>query len=216
MGWTLRHRGGGRPHLPRGGTRQLSGNSRNGTGAGGISIGGFSDSPISGGSKCTDFDGADDKITSGYTGCFTNGSPTTFEGWAKRDVRTAYHQIFGDAGSNSAGSLRVDQNSQQVTMNVTTGTPTWAGAWPRNGEWVHWVLVTDEANDMAELFLNGVSKGVVYTSWSFGSGSGFQLGNRQDGGTPFDGKQSQVAIYPSLLSAKTIMANYLIGCGVFA
>ena len=179
MGWTLRHRGGGRPHLPRGGTRQLSGNSRNGTGAGGISIGGFSDSPISGGSKCTDFDGADDKITSGYTGCFTNGSPTTFEGWAKRDVRTAYHQIFGDAGSNSAGSLRVDQNSQQVTMNVTTGTPTWAGAWPRNGEWVHWVLVTDE-------------------------------------GTPFDGKQSQVAIYPSLLSAKTIMANYLIGCGVFA
>lgn len=197
------------------GANDQSGNSRNGSASGGISIGGFSDSPLPGGSKCTDFDGTDDKITSSYTGCFTNGSPVTFEGWAKRDTRSSYSQLFGDGGNNSAG-LRVDQTSQQVAMQAVTGAPTWAAVWPRNGEWVHWALVADEANDVAELYINGQSRGAVYTSWSWGSYTGFLLGSRQDAALWWDGKQAEVAIYPSLLSARRIMAHYLVGCGAFS
>lgn len=194
------------------GATDQSGSANNGTASGGITIGGFSDSPIPGGSKCTDFDGTNDRITSSYTGCFTNGTVATFEGWAKRDGHSAYHQLLGDVGNNANG-LRIDTGSQQVVFNAGSGTFNWAGAWPRDGEWVHWVLVSDEPNNMAELYINGVSKGASYTSWAWGAAGGVQLGNRQDTALPWDGKMAEFAIYSSLLSARRIMTHYLTGIG---
>lgn len=196
------------------GATDQSGNSRNGTGSGGITIGGYSGSPISGGTYSTDFDGSNDKITSSYTPMAASAL-LTFEGWANRDNAADYHHLFGDGGTSS-GSCRIDTGSQQVQFTPVTGTHVWADAWPRNGSWVHWALVTDEANDASELFINGVSKGTRTAAWSWPSTTGLQIGMRAASDFPWNGKMAQFAVYPSLLTAGRIMLHYLVGVGMFA
>lgn len=65
------------------GLTDLSGNGRNGTGAGSITIGGQTGPLVRGDGGATLFDGTDDRITTAYSP-YVNGSAITVSGWADR------------------------------------------------------------------------------------------------------------------------------------
>lgn len=157
--------------------------------------------------QAVDLDGTTGRITSSYLP-WVNGGIQTFEGWAYRDVNTAYHHLFGDVGT-SQHALRIDTGSNDVRFLPTAGAETiWAGAWPGTAQWTHWALITDATADTAELFINGASISVKSFVWSWPAGGGFEAGARLNAVLPWNGKFSRIAIYPAALSAARIAAHY--------
>src|SRR4051812_18802438 len=68
-----------------------SGNNQGGVAGGGITIGGAGGP---GDLSATDFDGVDDRVTTGLSP-FVSGSTRTFEGWANRDTSASADVLFG-------------------------------------------------------------------------------------------------------------------------
>lgn len=193
------------------GATDLSGNARNGTADGGVSIGGYSGSPISGETTSTDFDNTDDAVTISYDP-YVDGTVRTFAGWAYRDTDGGVDTIIGSS-STGAGSPRLTLSSGSTNVvwraNGTTGTTiTWTAAWPGNTQWVHWVLIFDETNDLATLYINGVLVSAQADTNVTGAGN-FQVGRRATSTEPFDGKQAHVGIWDRALTAAEIRALYL-------
>src|SRR5262245_34576739 len=82
-----------------GGTDQ-SGNGRNGSAAGGITIGGDSSEPlIDGTGGSTLFDGTDDRVTSTYNP-YVNGGTLTLLGFGYRDTSTTSDTLFSGSAAN--------------------------------------------------------------------------------------------------------------------
>lgn len=192
------------------GATDQSGNGRNGTGAGGITIGGYSGSPIARETSATDFTGDDDRITSTYNP-FSNAAARSFSGWAYRDGSGADHTLIaGNNGGLGGAILFLESGGQNVTWRtqvLDTGAAsakTWATAWPGNTQWVHWALVYDPGADTAALYINGalVSTATGLTQ-TFTASTPLAVG-AIDGIVPFDGKMAHVAVFPRALSAQEI------------
>lgn len=195
------------------GTTDQSGNSRDGTASGGITIGGVSPGAIIGDTDAaTDFDGSNDKITSSYNP-FANGSTRTFEGWAYRDTSSGSDSLFGGDGATHPYA-RLESGSNDVRFDPASGgaVTTWSDAWPGNGLWVHFAFVFDESANTVALYINGslVSSQTESTAYDASPGN-FVLGARGSGSDPFDGKMDEVAIYGSALSAARIKAHFDLG-----
>jgi hypothetical protein len=187
------------------GATDLSGNGRNGTGAGSITIGGFASSPIAGESTSTDFDGSDDQITTTYDP-FTNATDRTYSGWAWRDVNTNYHHLFGDVGGGDI-TLRLDDATSDITATVTVAT-TWNAGWPGTAQWVHWALTVDETANILEFYVNGATLGTKSNAgFTYPAHVSLLLGARSDG-LRWDGKMAHFAVFESELSAANIAALY--------
>jgi hypothetical protein len=99
--------------------------------------------------------------------------------------------------------------------SVSTGQK-WANAWPGNGVPVAWALTFDNGTNLAELFINGLSKGVLTvspaTDWGATPGN-FEIGSDRGTVSPFDGKIAHVAVFESLLSSSSIALLARIGLG---
>lgn len=195
------------------GANDYSGNGRNGAGVGSITIGGVTGALTDDADAATEFSGTGQRITTTYLP-FATGRTTTVEGWAWRDVNTQFHHLFGDAGSPNY-SLRVDQNNSTVTLIANSGSSevgNWVAAWPGTAQWVHWAIVLNEVANTVELFINGVSKGVLSGSITVPALTGWRLGDRADASTlPWDGRMDEVAIYERALTQAEIEAHYDLG-----
>ena len=150
-------------------------------------------------------------ITSSYA-AFPQGSKRTFMGWANRAATTDFDTIFGGS------TLGLFLSSAAETVNWRPDglhSVAWGGAnaWPGTAQWVHWALTYDDTALLAELFLNGSSKGQL----SVTSGQGYPAsgGNFTAGASgtlnPWNGNQQDVAVFPTILSAAEILSIYQAG-----
>lgn len=143
-------------------------------------------------------------------GVFANGSVRTFEGWANRDTGDTLDMLIGgdQAGTEGVRIYLDAANSNFVFMSRSgSGTSAvWAGAWPGTGQWVHWLVVFDEPNDSAKLYLNGalVSTKALTSPWPTAALSTMQIATRVNNADCFDGKLAHVAVYNGDKSARAL------------
>jgi hypothetical protein len=193
------------------GLTDLSGNGRDGTAAGGASAGNYLGALAGDANEATDLDGADDSFTCSYTP-FVDGVVRSFEGWANRDG-TNRDALFGSSTAQGP-FLEILSGGSNVKFSVDwdSNTVTWIGAWPGTAQWVHWVLVFDEPGNVAELYINGVSKGTkaMAASWSHPA-STLWLARWTGGLASFDGKMDEFAVYEYGLTATQVAAHYAAG-----
>jgi Concanavalin A-like lectin/glucanases superfamily len=196
-----------------------SGNARNGTAVGGLTVGGVAGALADDIDAATDFDGVDDRVTSTYNP-FVNGTTRTFAGVAWRDNLSAQHALFGSdvASGNVMCVLTAGTNSVSFSVDGTTFV-TWAGAWPiENLQWVHWALIFNETTNVAELFVNGVSKGTRSVAQAYNASPGnLKLGTvTASNQYPFDGKMDEFAVWARALTPAEVLtlARHAVGKGV--
>lgn len=179
-----------------------SGNARNGTAAGGVTIGGASGPGDSFGA--TDFDGVDDRVTSTYNP-FVNGSTRTFFGWGNRDTHAANMALMAGTNATTCPRLLLSAASPAAITwepDRSTGTTnTWLGG-PADLAWFSWMLVFAEAANTAHLLINGISLGVQANATAYNAAPGnIQWGIAQTTAFPFDGKISHVGVVDGDVSA---------------
>lgn len=185
-----------------------SGSGYNGTGAGGITLGGFAGSPITGESTSTAFDNSNDVVSSTY-GPFVNGGAITVCGWAYRDGTTT-DTLFCSSSltANNQTLLRLENGSQDVKFWAQVGLAspiTWSNAWLAT-QWVHFALVFDEAQNLAKLYVNGSLVSSQAETDQYHANPGFfQIGNRAFNSDPFGGKMAHVSVHDRALSAAEIL-----------
>lgn len=196
------------------GATDQSGNGRDGTGQGGITIGGYSGSPISGESTATEMDGSNDHFDSTYTP-FVTDATVTVAGWAYRDDTAAAHALYGSDGDD-ASFVRLDSGGQNVVVTFdNNGTwRTFTGAWPGSAQWVHWAVVMDDLARIIYLYINGSYVGQKSGSALGFPGGNFTLGVRHGAANPFNGKMAHAAVWERELTASEIKSHYAAGGGL--
>lgn len=196
------------------GATDQSGNGRDGTGKSGITIGGYSGSPISGESTATDMDGSNDHLDSTYAP-FTTGATVSVAGWAYRDNTAAAHALYGSDGGPAASFVRLDSGGQDVTVTFDNndGWGTFAGAWPGSAQWVHWAVVMNESALTIDLYINGSHVGQQSFALGFPGGN-FTLGVRHASTNPFNGKMAHVAVWTRAVTPSEIQSHYAAGGGL--
>lgn len=138
---------------------------------------------------------------------FAAGSSRTFMGWAYRTATTDEDTLFGAHGANPV-RLSVASGSNDVVFNTGANLQTWAAAWPGVGQWVHWALTYNDATRVAELFIDGVSKGQLTVATAYSENADvFWAGAYERGAfapTTWRGSLDEIAVFPSILAAATI------------
>lgn len=196
------------------GATDQSGNGRDGTGAGGISIGGFSGSPIPGEATSTDFDGSDDVITAASYRPFQTGVTTTVSCWVYRDDSSATHNVVSGT-ANASPSIALITGSQNVrwrpTGNSATGQVTWSGAFPGNAVWTLLDLIYVQSSGSTSLYINGALVSTQTAGTSIGSTNPLRLGRLGAATNPLNGKLAHFASWERALTASEVQSHYRAG-----
>lgn len=190
------------------GATDLSGHNRDGTGSGGITIGGHSATypPIPGetDNTCTDFSGIGQYITASGYSPFVNGSRFTAVFWVYRDTLKATGDILV-AGSGVDNPRLVASASQtQVTWRPQdAGTLNrWADNMLPTGAWFLVGLLFDEPSDSIRLDINGLQVSQQAQTFGYATPGDIILGSR--GGVAadaaLDGKVGHFAAWDRKLS----------------
>ena len=180
----------------------LSPGGHNSTAISGITFGGKALSTDA--QPSAQFAAAGSYIRSGYAPFVVNSS-RTFMGWGYRNATTDQDVIFTDqagagplfycaSGSEDVGWRSVGSNQQL-----------WTAAWPGLAQWVHWALTYNDSTKVAELFINGVSKGTKTLVGAYSGPTNFQLGVAASTNT-FNGYMRDCVIYERILSAAEILS----------
>lgn len=194
-----------------------SGNDRNGTYQNGVLLnqdGPFDDPD----SNSVEFDATNDFISSSYN-VFLNGTIRTFMGWAYREDHLGDIVLFSGAGGPDDAIYLLIGGSYSAELWINGGefpeseTALWAAAFPSPLQWEHWALVIDTSGATAELYVNGISKGVKSLGDSYSASAGnLQVGARSSGITDvFDGKMAHFAVFEKRLNSDQIRDIYLTG-----
>jgi hypothetical protein len=201
------------------GLHDQSGNGRDGTPLGGVTIGGDPDGPSGfADATATVFDGTDDGIGSSYDP-FIGTAPRTFVGWAKWAAGgPAQYTLFGSsAGDADRPTLRVSVSNRNVVF-LPSGSDGQAINWPAaagpEDVWFMWTLVADPGNSRAILFIDGVRvlAQAMTNPWPAAPGN-FQAAVGATSKQPFKGSQALVAVYEQALSDAQIGALYQASLG---
>jgi hypothetical protein len=162
------------------------------------------------------FNGVDARVTTSFNP-FQPGVARTFEGWAGRASNTSDHALFGGDAEASYPVLRCLAGGGDVRFNPDTSGAgqDFTGALPEVGEWFHWALVWDGAAKTAELYIDGVSKGVLTYAFDFGGEPGnIALGAEGGAINPLEGQLDEVAVYEVALDAERINSHFVLGTAV--
>lgn len=182
--------------------QDLSGNGRNGTGQGGITIGGNASSPILGESTSTNFSGAGQYLSSAYKP-FVNGSKRTFGFWVWRDGN-GRDGLFGSSASPHficEAGIGEAPGAGDLAVSLDWGTTDsiWNGALSGSGEWVFVVITVDEAANTIEAFVNGVSLGAKANAGAYTEGNTLRVGTWFVGASvELDGKMAHFFVVESI------------------
>jgi RHS repeat-associated protein len=182
------------------------------------------DSYFDGSSPGARWEGTPNTSTSVMDGPFQNGTTRTFEGWANRDAANGSILFGGNSTDASAPYLALGSTANgdaQTVYWVPNGysgalngvSTSWSGAWPGQGQWVNWALIVNQSAGTAELFINGVSKGVhsisaAYTANAGAFNAGAWIANNGVSIIGFGGKLDEVAVYDSALTPSDIAGLY--------
>jgi hypothetical protein len=142
------------------------------------------------------------RITSTYKP-YVVGSQRTFVFWAYRNALTS-DPLFG--GSNAATAQLVAQPGSETVLwqPAGAGGVTWVAAIPGVGQWFQGALTYDDTTRIAELFINGVSKGQLTAAAGYQAGAGnFWAGASAQVGS-WDGSEQAVAVYERILTPAEI------------
>jgi concanavalin A-like lectin/glucanase superfamily protein len=191
-----------------------SGNGRNGTYVGSPTLGAagaLSGDP----NTAVSLNGTSQYLSSSYSP-FAGGSARTFEGWAYT-AASSNQVLFGGTGVHPNEPLMIVYSTGDVLWAATGGNAPfaiWTGPWPGLSQWVHWAVTWDDATGVAELFINGQSKGTITIADAYSSPGNLELGTgRNDQILKWNGRIDDFAVYPSALSASRIGYHYNVGTG---
>lgn len=173
-----------------------SGNGRDGSAGGGITIGAFQESVVPG-ELSTAFDGVANFVSFSYNPC-VNGAARSYFGGAVRDGSTA-GTLMGTNDATDANVMAViagTPGSSDLTFRASAvSNSIFSNALPAVGTWFHWILVFDETANAVTCYVNGLSLGTnVYTTNYSATPGNLQLGKKQAASTFFAGKQSYVGV----------------------
>lgn len=142
-------------------------------------------------------------------GPFANGTTRVFAGVATRPSTGTAVALLGSS-SGVVGSwvrLTIAKETKNVFFTVNGGVNqvSWENAWPAINTTTIWVLIFDEKNDTAELYINGVSQGVkaVVQQHSVEPGRA-QLGIVASVTEPWIGNILPFALFQKTLTVKQI------------
>ena len=137
---------------------------------------------------------------------FVVNSQRTFMGWGWRLATTDIDTLFMDQ-STTGPQLYLGSAVQDVLFRTISGNAqTWTAAWPGLAQWVHWALTYNDSTKIAELFINGVSKGTKTLSAAYaGTSTNFQLSAGASANS-WNGYQRDVAVYERILSPAEILS----------
>ncbi len=197
-----------------------SGNGRDGTANGGLTIGGGA-SITADGEASTDFpDDSTKNVTSGYSP-FAQDSQRTFIGWANRDTSGSVDSLIAsDRGSGLDLSLQ-SGGLGTVGFYLDGGVSpfqSWINVWPGVARSAMFALTIDTVGSDAtvEVIIDGTSRGrVVLAAEDFHSPSpgNFMVGGRSGVASPFDGRIAHVAVFEKLLSIESLKWLAALGAG---
>lgn len=196
-----------------------SGNGRNGTAFGGITIGGSSPGPLAVADEAaTDFDGTNDRISTTYSP-YANGQILTFMGWAWRDTNSSTDCLFSSDATFASNLWPVCQlaaGTQDIVFRPkqTAGlVATWSAAWPGNEAWVHWALVQNQPTGALSLYINGALVSTQTVAGSYDATPGNLMIGRASASEvhPFDGKMAWFSITARALTPEEIATAHGFG-----
>ena len=145
-------------------------------------------------------------------GAIANGAPRSWEGWHKRADELAAHTLFGTDATSNATRLVLASGSGNVLWIVGGTTYTFTDAWPDDAEPHHWMLAFDEANDTADLYIDGVLfEAKTGVSAQHAAGQTLQWGAHGSGSDGFDGDAAKLASYELLLAGAAARSHYRLG-----
>lgn len=188
------------------GVTDLSENGRHGSGSGGIIIGGANGLTSVPGDSATDFDGVNDYISSSYSP-YAEESDRTFLCLCSRDTEAAHHTIA--SGTNMLGLFlrSVLPATVQWQPGSSGSTIQWNDAFPGTNIPTALALTYADATLESELFVNGVSLGLMSAGQDYVTSPGtFQVGAFDGALSPLDGKLSHVAVFERILTPAEISA----------
>lgn len=189
------------------GASDLSGNGRDGTGGGDIVIGDAADLLAFEDAGATTFDASNDRVATSYA-IWSDTQERTLVALAAKTTLTNATIFAGDVSADSP-ALAVQALSANVRFRVrdndtsAASQATWTDAWPATTGPVLCGLDVDLGDDQAELYINGVSKGVVagLTQTLLNAGN-LKVGARGSATNPFGGSIGPVCCFERLLSAR--------------
>lgn len=144
------------------------------------------------------------------------GASRSFMGWAKRLATSDIDPLVGGTAGPTIGAvapkLYLNSGNNDVIFETASGSNvTWAAAWPGTGTWVHWAFTYNDTTKVAELFINGVSKGTKTLTATYTYNNALLLGafkNGQVSYTGFNGGMDEFAVWETIISAATITGIY--------
>jgi hypothetical protein len=189
-----------------------SGQARNGTAAGGLVVGGVNGALTEDTDTATAFPNINPYVTSTYSP-FVTGSLRSFAGLAWHDGGAV--TIFGSNGATAVGlSIGTPTNDVSLTLDAGANQTTWPKAWPGQNQWVHWALIVNDLAKTAELFINGVSQGVLPNTKTYSSPGTLKLSGSGAGAIGgFIGQMDEFAVWERALTPAEIsmFANQSVG-----
>lgn len=137
---------------------------------------------------------------------FATNSQRTYMGWANRAAATDADAIFASSDGNTL--LTILSASNSMTFRPRAVNVQWSSAWPGTGQWVHWALTYDDSALAAELFINGVSKGVLNPASGYGLSSSLVITLGSASSATWNGNMQDFAVFNRILSSGDINAIY--------
>jgi hypothetical protein len=186
-----------------------SGNGRSGTYTGGFTLNQASLTGYTADASVA-LNGSTGYVSTAYNP-FTVGGAQTFEGWANRTDTSARHPFFSGGGGTGPIMLAAVSGSTDISFWPDTGLSqvTWTAACPTATNFL-WTLTYDDNINVAELFINGVSKGTRSTAAYDASGGNTLFIGEWVSSNFWKGSLSNFAVYPYVLSSTNIANHYTV------
>ena len=171
----------------------------------------------------TDFDGTDDYITMGNVSSldFSNSDAFSISAWVKLDTVSSTHKMIVskmDETTDYRGyNIRSYNGAVKVSLSNDAGTNELQYTSTANpltaGTWHHVVFTYDgsSASSGCTVYVDGSAEAGSWTgtlSATISNSAPFNIGARNNGSLPFNGKIDEVAIFDSTLSASDVTAIY--------
>ena len=148
---------------------------------------------------------------------FTVAASLSFEAWVYRASNGSNDAIFGGNSASATPCVcRLTAGTDTLVFFPQAGaSASWASCGIGTGAWHHVVVTFDNANNLATLYVDGVSKGAAAMADDFAAitqtfiaGAWVQSGTVKD---YFDGRLDEVAVYSGVLSQDQVRAHYMAG-----
>lgn len=157
----------------------------------------------------TDFNGSSMYVAeAGYTP-FVNGTTRTLFGWAQADTMSGSGGILYSTNGASWAALQIIGPAGDAFWYAGAAfVASWGIAWPSDTAYHFWTLSANDTLNTTELTIDGVSKGVVNTAFTFGADPGISVWGSIFATQWWDGKMAHIGVVEGPVTAAQAAAVY--------